>query len=330
MPRFGGFNVGNIGGALVRNAAGTIANAVLPRNAFGGFGLGGGPALVGQRNLTQNSQNRRVSLRPKPAAASRVYGTGLLDPIKQTGGLIWPYTPSISYNHNIDYQTIQTVHANQDFHVYSKTPAVELQVNGDFTVQNQQEGRYALAALHFLRTMAKMNFGENDPNAGTPPPVLLFDAYGPFVFNDLPVIVKSFQVEFPDNVDYVQVRVSGSNTVTTAATAAVTRDDRIIVERLPPIPANISRSATGQLQISGAADASYFEGPDRRVIGQIATVTPASPASTSQTPVAYTVWLPSVFKISSTLVVQHTPKELRSKFNLPQFRNGSNTQKSFI
>jgi hypothetical protein len=320
MPRFGGFNVGNIGGALVRNAVGTVASAVLPRNAFGGFGLGSGPALVGQRNLTQNSQNRRVSLRPKPAAASRVYGNGLLNPIAETQGLVWPYTPTISYNHNIDYQTIQTVHANQDFHIYSKTPAVELQINGDFTVQNQREGRYALAALHFLRTMAKMNFGENDPLAGTPPPVLLFDAYGPFVFNDLPVIVKAFQAEFPDNVDYVEVRVTGTDTVTTAATPAVTRDDRITIEPLPP--ASIAGNNV-ETTLFGLRNPT-------RTVGRVETISPASPASTNNVPVTYSVWLPAVFKISTTLVVQHTPKELRSKFSLPQFRNGSNQQKSFI
>ena len=182
MPPFGGFSLGNIGGALVRNVAGDLAQRVLPRTAFGNFGLPSLPELRGQKPRTQNSASRRVSLRPKPAAAARVYGNGLLKPLIETQGLIWPYTPTISYNHNINYQTVATVHANQDFHVYTNTPAVELQVNGDFSVQNQREGQYALAAIHFLRTMAKMNFGDKDKDAGQPPPVLRFDAYGQYVF----------------------------------------------------------------------------------------------------------------------------------------------------
>lgn len=298
MPPFGGFNLGDIGGALVRNVVGDIASQVLPRTGFAGFGLGAVSDLI--RQPQQNSQDRRVSLRPKPAAAGRVYGNGLLKPLAETGGLIWPYTPTISYNHNIDYQPIATVHANQDFHVYSRTPAVELQVSGDFSVQNQLEGRYALAAIHFLRTMAKMNFGDKDPAAGTPPPVLLFNAYGPFVFKDVPVIVKSFTAEFPDSVDYVEVAVKGLTTTTT------TVNERRTIAR--PFDANIDEPAL-----------------------QGGTVTIETPVERTSTAVNdYTVWLPSVFKISANLVIQHTPKQLRSRFELPKFRDGDIKQKDFV
>lgn len=320
MPRFGGFNLGNIGGALGRNALGTIANAVLPRTAFGGFGL---PSTGGSNTPQQNAQDRVVSLRPKPAAASRVYGNGILNPLKDVGGLIWPYTPSITYQHPITYETVSVTHANQDFHIYSRTPAVNLQVSGEFSVQNQQEGAYALAAIHFLRTMAKMNFGETDPQAGTPPPVLLFNAYGPFVFKDVPVIVKDFSTEFPQDVDYVQVNVTGSSSQTSAARVT---DNRIIAERLPPIPATVVRTAEGGLRLPGAAAASYFEGPDRRVIGNVST----QPGVTSAAPVSYTVWLPAVFKITCSMVVQHTPNELRKRFNLPKYINGDPSQKDFV
>jgi hypothetical protein len=320
MPRFGGFNLGNIGGALGRNALGTIANAVLPRTTFGGFGLPGTKATQAPQ---QNAQDRVVSLRPKPAAANRVYGDGLLRPLKASGGLIWPYTPAITYQHPITYETVSVTHANQDFHIYSRTPAVILQVSGEFTVQNQLEGAYAMAAIHFFRTLAKMNFGETDPQAGTPPPVLLFNAYGPFVFKDVPVIVKDFSTEFPQDVDYVQVAVSGVSTQTSAARVT---DNRIIAERLPPIPANVSRAADGALRLSGAADASYFEGPDRRVLGSVNTV----PGVTSNTLQSYTVWLPAVFKITCSLVVQHTPNELRKRFNLPKYINGDPSQKDFV
>ena len=300
MPPFGGFNLGSIGGALVRNVVGDIASQVLPRTGFGGFGLDAVSDLI--RPPQQNSQDRRVSLRPKPAAANRVYGNGLLKPLAETGGLIWPYTPTISYNHNIDYQPIATVHANQDFHVYSRTPAVELQVNGDFSVQNQLEGRYALAAIHFLRTMAKMNFGDKDPAAGTPPPVLLFNAYGPFVFKDVPVIVKSFTAEFPDSVDYVEVGVEGLTTTTTT----------VIDRSLAPLPTDPDPEIQRELR---AQPRGFIE-------------TPRDVVTTAKN--NYTVWLPSVFKISANLVIQHTPKQLRSRFELPRFRDGDIKQKDFV
>lgn len=322
MPKFGGFNLGNIGGALLTNAVGSVANAVLPRSAFGGFGLGN--QITSFPN--QDAQNRKASLRPKPAAANTIYGSGLLLPLKRTQGLVWPYQPTITYNHTVDYQPLSPTHANQDFHVFSKVPAVTLGVSGQFSVQNQMEGEYALAAIHFLRTVTKMNFGETDPAAGTPPPILLFNAFGPFVFHDLPVIVKDFTAEFPEEVDYVQVRVTGVEAGNVVPQSQVSND--ILVERLPPVPPLMHRTAQGQLAFTGAADASYFDGPDRRVIAGRNTPVPST--NTVAAAQNYTVWLPSLFKITCNLVVQHTPQELRKRFNLPRFRDGASNQKDFI
>lgn len=317
MPRFGGFNTNSFTGALVNNALGSIANAVLPRSVFGGFGSQALSPLVGQNRMSQDPENRRVSLRPRPAAQSRVLGDGLLNPLKETGGLVWPYTPTISSNMDVDYQTMATVHANQDFHVYSKTPAAQLQVNGDFTVQNQKEGQYALAAIHFLRTVTKMNFGENDPLAGTPPPVLLFNAYGPFVFHNLPVIVKGFQIEFPDSVDYVQVQVSGS---------AGSR----VIPATPATPATPARPSKPVPKPT--ASESYADGPAAGGARSTPapTVVPVTSNEATLVPQNYTVWLPSQFKISAVLIVQHTPKELRSRFNMNAYRDGRSNQSNFI
>lgn len=317
MPRFGGFVQNSFTGALINNAIGSVANAVLPRSVFGGFGAQSLGTIVGQNALQQNPDNRRVTLKPKPAATSRVLGNGLLNPLKETGGLVWPYTPTIQYLSEVDYQSIQTVHANQDFHVYSKTPAVTLTVEGDFTVQNQKEGQYALAAIHFLRTMSKMNFGENDPLAGTPPPVLLFNAYGQFVFHNLPVIVKGFNIAFGNDVDYVQVKTSGSTTTTTTTTRTITPN----IPSVPTLPSGITPPHI-------VVDEYYQE----QMAAGAARLPPRTETVTNTVTAAsnYTVWLPSHFKISATLIVQHTPKQLRSTFNLPAFRDGSNNQSSFI
>ena len=333
MPRFGGLNTGNMGGALARNALGTIANAVLPRSVFGGFGSGDGVSLLGQTGLVQSNADRRASLRPRPAATNRVFGSGLLNPLRETGGMIWPYTPSISYSHPIDYQPIQTVHTNQDFLVYARTPAVKLTVDGVFTVQNQKEGQYAMAAIHFLRTMAKMHFGETDPLAGTPPPVLLFNAYGAFVFKDVPVIVTTFSISFPDDVDYVEVNVAGASTQTTPGTAARTVDTRITQEALPPLPGYNVNERYNQSSILTAGPngvTSMINQVNRGVIAGDITRIPGTPSSTSTTPQTYTVWLPSQFKISVELTEQHTPKTLRSRFNLPAYINGASNQKDFV
>ena len=174
------------------------------------------------QNLNDTA-GRRVRLRFKPGAGiGNSIGslTGIMAPIKNTNGMVFPYQPAITYQQEVSYQSMEMVHANQDFHVYSKTPALKLQVDGDFTVQSQKEGQYALACLHFLRTVTKMYFSGTDARQGTPPPVLLFDAYGQFMFNSLPVIVTGFTMTLPKDVDYVPVQAGGNNTAAPTGTAS--------------------------------------------------------------------------------------------------------------
>ena len=157
---------------------------------------------------------RRVRLRAKPGAVGTVYGSGIMSPLLQTNGMIFPYQPEITYQQEVAYTPMELVHTNQDFMAYSRTPALKLGVSGEFTVQNQNEGRYALACIHFLRTCTKMWFGGSSPESvqaqGTPPPVLLFDAYGQYMFNSLPVIITQFSVTLPKDIDYVPVRLDGA------------------------------------------------------------------------------------------------------------------------
>ena len=165
-----------------------------------------------QENLN-DAAGRRVRLRFKPGAGiTNGIGSlnGLMGPLKDTKGMIFPYQPTITYSQDVTYTNLEIVHANQDFYSYSKTPALKLTVEGDFSVQNQTEGQYALACIHFLRTVSKMDFGYG-PNAGQPPPVLLFDAYGQYIFNALPVILTQFSVTLPKDVDYVGVSVGQNN-----------------------------------------------------------------------------------------------------------------------
>jgi hypothetical protein len=166
----------------------------------------------------QDTAGRRVRLRAKPAAINDVYGSGIMAPLLRTNGMIFPYQPLITYSQDVMYSTTEMVHTNQDFQSYSRTPALRLGVEGEFTVQNQTEGLYALACIHLLRTASKMWFGGQSSQAinrqGTPPPVLLFDAYGQYMFNALPVIITQFNVTLPKDVDYFPVNYIPNNSDT--------------------------------------------------------------------------------------------------------------------
>lgn len=129
----------------------------------------------------------------------------ILTPLSQTDGLVFPYTPIISYSQAVNYNSYDPVHSNQEHLAYVRTSAPQIVCSGDFTVQNAQEANYALACIHFLRVVSKMSFGQASQFAGTPPPVLIFSAYGEFMFNELPVVVQNFDIQFDNSVDYVQV-----------------------------------------------------------------------------------------------------------------------------
>lgn len=151
----------------------------------------------------------RVRLRAQPGQAEGVYGPAgpdnILSILHKTGGVLFPYTPTITVEQSVDYKTVDLVHANGDINAYTRTPSVSLSVTGKFTVQNQREGEYLIAVLHFLRTMSKMHFGETDPNAGLPPPILYFHGYGTYMFKGLKVVLKSHSFSLDDTVDYVDV-----------------------------------------------------------------------------------------------------------------------------
>lgn len=242
-----------------------------------------------------DAQGRRVRLRPKPAGAMQVYGSnGLLQPLRNTNGMVWPYQPTISYTQNVEYTSMDMVHANQQLYAYTRTDSLKLNVSGNFSVQNQQEGIYALAAIHFMRVVTKMYFGENDPNAGTPPPVLLFDAYGQYMFNQLPVIVTSFTVDLPNEVDYVPVDLTNIQSYS-ADQAASNQPGFSQTQRTPQLTsfvntANSTLMTTRMFRSDLTGRNGY-------------------------------VWLPAVFSLSCDIIVQNTPRRLR-QFDLASFTTG--------
>jgi hypothetical protein len=206
-------------------AAAGGAAAVVPGGAVGTYNADGSYNLedvevTGERvRQVQMSDDRRVRLKAIVGQEENVYGPNepenLLSILHSTGGMLFPYTPTISVSQDVDYRSADLTHTNMDIMSYSRTPSVTLSVTGRFSVQNQREGRYALAVLHFLRVVSKMHFGEIDAEegkAGLPPPVLCFDGYGNYMFNNLQCVLKSHNYTFDDTVDYVDIK--GMNTIT--------------------------------------------------------------------------------------------------------------------
>lgn len=176
-----------------------------------------------------STSDPRVKLSPKPSIRSSML-TGVLEPLASTGGLVFPYTPQISVSGTAGYTTLDTAHANQNWHIYNNTPSIELQISGLFTAQNDEEAKYTLACIHFLRVLTKMHFGDSDNNKGLPPPQVVLDGYGTYMFNGLSVIVKNYNVDLPNTVDYVSV-ASGDGISSIPAVTTLTV--QLVVQQTP-------------------------------------------------------------------------------------------------
>lgn len=156
-----------------------------------------------------NQSDMRIKIRPKAGINSITKSSVILKPLNITNGFIFPYKPRFTVRHVARYGTQSVSHANQDFRYYIDTPSQSFEISGDLTAQDQKQAAYMLATFHFFSLVTKMRFGTNDENAGLPPPIMLLSGYGPYSFNDLPVIVETFSYNFPNDIDYVDVVVNG-------------------------------------------------------------------------------------------------------------------------
>jgi hypothetical protein len=125
-------------------------------------------------------------------------------PVQGYGGIVFPYTPIIGFEMTANYNDVSPMHSNFGIHFYKNSSVGNISVSAKFTVQNDTDAVYYLTTMHLLRALTKMQYGF-DPQAGSPPPVCRFSAYGDFMIQNVPVVVRSFKAELPDTVDYYAV-----------------------------------------------------------------------------------------------------------------------------
>jgi hypothetical protein len=126
-------------------------------------------------------------------------------------GVVFPITPNITLSTKANYTAIEPVHNNYPFQAYKNSAVDEISIQGEFISETEQDAAYWIAATTFFKTATKMFFGQGE-NVGSPPIVCRLNGYGASVFNDVPIVIKSFSVDFPDNVNYIKCTKTGSPT----------------------------------------------------------------------------------------------------------------------
>ena len=231
-----------------------------------------------------------------------------LETLKKTGnGIVFPYTPTINVNHSANYGTYDINQSVEQPHFYSMTPNVSLQLTAVFTANTLTEAEYMLACMHFLRTANKSDFGAYNnglrrTDAGTPPPVLVFNGYGTEMFNNIPVIVRSVNFTLPEDVDYVSIQTQA---------AQFLEGGFVDVTNLDANGNNIQNELQTQDNAGGDITESFEKQPDVNIPAESSTV-------------------PTSILFSIDLAPQHPPGQLRDEWNFKDYASGDLLRKGYI
>jgi len=157
--------------------------------------------------------------------------SGFSDELSVTnlGGIIFPYTPSITYSVKAEYATQTPLHSNFALQFFKNSSIGEISISGKFSVENAKDAELYISTVHLIKSLIRMRSGgarEGDADSGSPPPVCRLEAYGDMMLKNVPIVINSFRIDLPDNVDYFSFKgnnpLIGYNSVPTLSTIQIT------------------------------------------------------------------------------------------------------------
>ena len=243
---FGGSGSGNVGSAIrmIGNAAQNVGYNAAPRSR------NVSRALISPSVSVTDDTDWRVSL-SVPGIIKDASGPAL-SVLESTGNrMIFPFNPTILLGHSANYSSVHPTHTNYIYHAYENSQVDQITITGEFIQENEADAQYWIGALHFLRTMTKMFYGESEGPIGNPPPVTRLNGYGKYVLNNIPCVITNFTTDLPQDVDYIQCTVAGEkNYVPTQCVFTVT---------LQP---NYARRSQARFSLQDFAAGRHINGPE--------------------------------------------------------------------
>jgi len=233
--------------------------------------------------------------------ADYLYGASspgdILYPLKATGGIIFPYTPSIQVSYKANYESSDVTHSNYRLFFYKNSGVDDINITCDFTAQDTSEANYVLAVIHFLKSVTKMFYGKDiAPAAGTPPPLCYLSGLGQYQFNNHPLVVSSFQYSLPTDVDYIR---AGSSTLYAGVNLGLNK------------PKPNSAPSTILARLTGA-------GLNRGAMSTDPQFTTLSTAEAS--------YVPTKIEMQNSLHPIISRNDIRNKFSLQKYATGALTK----
>jgi hypothetical protein len=191
--------------ALLNNAAGATAGIIDQARQQ--------QTVRAQRQNKAQAGDWRVRLRLAPQS-NYLYNDPqcgpVLWPLRNTDGVIFPYTPSIDTAYKANYTPYDLTHSNYRGYFYQGSYVDPVNIKAMFTAQDTAEANYLLAVIHFFRSATKMFYGQ-DAQRGSPPPLVYLSGLGDFQFAEHPCVIAQFNYNLPNDVDYIRAQSGSSN-----------------------------------------------------------------------------------------------------------------------
>jgi hypothetical protein len=205
-------SVGRIAGALnnLSNPAEIISKLRSANLPIGGNAASLVKSAGAQWNSADAEKDWRVRL--SLPTDSNFTSSPILQPLKEAGGMIFPYTPQIQIASSASYSEDALTHQNYASISYTNSKSSEISMDAPFYVEDAVQAQYWLAAVHYFRSVTKMYTGDSGTISGNPPPIVLLNGYGDYVFKNIPVVVKSFSVSLSSDTNYISTTVGQSQT----------------------------------------------------------------------------------------------------------------------
>jgi hypothetical protein len=260
---------------------------------------------IANQRRNPNNGDWRVKLRLAPGA-DYLYNApepGILNPLKGTG-IIFPYTPTINTSYKATYSSYDLTHSNYKGYYYQSSSVEPVSLSCPFTAQSTVEAEYLLAVIHFFKSVTKMFYGQ-DPQRGTPPPLVYLTGLGEFQFNEHPCVVQSFTYDLPVDVDYIRARspnVNNSNMLNKRQSGNPTGPGTTFGGG---ILGNVLGGAINRLANAGLPKGGMSK--------------PPAPASFGQNTPTY---VPTKMTIAISLLPVQSRKQQSQQFSLRQYANG--------
>jgi hypothetical protein len=250
--------------------------------------------ISNQRKQVNNGDWRvRLRLAPMAKYLYNAPSPGILQPLKISDGVIFPYTPSIDTVYKAEYDAYSLTHSNYKGYFYKNSSVDAINLKCTFTAQSTAEANYLLAVITFFKSVTKMFYGQ-DAERGAPPPLTYLSGLGEYQFNEHPCLVSQFNYNLPAEVDYIR-----ANSALNVGLNQITQRDRQTV-----------------------ATASNFGGLNRLAAAALRKGAIPSPLPPPTLGLNSPTYVPTKIDITIVLLPVQSRSQVSKQFSLKSFANG--------